>query len=170
MRTLFVLLLLCLAAGSASAQTPPPNNPCADSLYQALRRVPLDSLSDRQYDYFTQRERTCTEWQRLRALAEAPEGVHRAPTSTSLRGAIETFTRPVRGGAEIHFRNTSDQPIMVTSIRLSDCSNLATSCGMHPLNIRLAPGQSRRGLLIRFGSDNFESNYRYEYRTASVEP
>ena len=48
--------------GSASWQSP-----CADSLYVALKSRPLDDMSEREYEYFLQKDASCAEFQRAEA-------------------------------------------------------------------------------------------------------
>jgi len=52
------------------------SGPCADSLYVALRRVPVDSLSPREYELFRVRDEACV---RFRTQAPAPVGTGEEP-------------------------------------------------------------------------------------------
>ncbi len=53
--------------------------PCSDSLYLELRRIPIDSLTPRQYEIFRERDRACTQSQSQAAAAGVtakPEKAH----------------------------------------------------------------------------------------------
>ena len=54
-------------------------SPCSDSLYLELRRIPIDSLTPRQYEVFKDRDRACTQSQSQTAsaaIASKPEKAH----------------------------------------------------------------------------------------------
>lgn len=36
-----------------------PNNPCKNSLYVKLKNIPLDEMTDRQYEVFKQKDKAC---------------------------------------------------------------------------------------------------------------
>lgn len=40
------------------------SSPCNDSLYQALKKVPLESMTEREYQYFLQKAMACSEFQK----------------------------------------------------------------------------------------------------------
>jgi hypothetical protein len=168
------LAFACVLLGTSSlafAQSPAPS-PCADSLYQSLRSKALNELSEREYQYFMQREKSCTDYQMLTRLANQPKPS--APVADR-RPSTEAYTQgsALGGGADVFVRNTGDRPIIVNSIRVYDCENIrATSCGMHYPKTKLAPGESRRVLTIRYNSPDQRANYRYQYHTsvAAVEP
>jgi hypothetical protein len=54
----FLFGLLLFKVGVSQENEP---NPCMDSLYLALKQVPLDSMSNRQYEYFMQKDKLCLE-------------------------------------------------------------------------------------------------------------
>ncbi len=166
---LLVAVAALAAASPAAAQNAPaPQNPCADSLYQVLRQKPLNDLTDREYEYFQLREKACMDYQRFSALANQPQAARR---ETPVRLEIEPSTRLSTSGrgADIFIRNNSTVPIVVNSIRLYDCQNLITVCGMHYPKVRIAPRQQRRVLTLSYGSDGVPSSYRYEYSVSAVQ-
>lgn len=162
-----------LAPGAAAAQTVAPAvaTPCADSLYLSLRGKALDALSEREYEYFMQRERACVEHQRLMGMVNQPR-----PTAAAAQRpaplATEAFTRPsTRDGVDVFVRNLSDRPIIVNSVEVYECRNLAaTVCGTHQPKMRILPRQARRVLTIRYGSPDDASSYRYRYHVTSESP
>ena len=51
-------------AATRQAQAPAPDSaagPCSDSLYLALKRIPVDSLSPRQWELFRVRDAACVQ-------------------------------------------------------------------------------------------------------------
>lgn len=174
-RSLFVcataLAAAALSAAPAAAQQQPAASPCADSLYQSLRAKPLRELSEREYEYFMQREKACTDFQTLNRLVNAPPQPAPAP-DRSRRPPTETHAQAssLGGGADVYVRNVSDRAVIVNSVRVFDCEGIRdSSCGMHYPKARILPGQTRRVLTIRY-RDNARSSYRYEYHTAFAEP
>lgn len=147
-----------------------PASPCADSLYQALRSKPLEGLSEREYEYFMQREKACTDHQRLTALVTQPGSP--APRQSERPLASETRTRDnSNNGVDVYVRNTSDRPIIVNSLRVSECQNVRlTSCGIHFPKMLIQPGSERRVYTIRFVSENQPTSYRYNYHISEVTP
>jgi hypothetical protein len=165
----FTFLLVGSSFSLAHAQSPAPS-PCADSLYQSLRTKALNELSEREYQYFMQREKSCTEYQTLARLVNQPKAS--APV-TERRPTTEAYTQGSShgGGADVYIRNTGDQPIIVNSIRVYDCENIrVTSCGTHYPKTKLFPGDSRRVLTIRYDAENLRTRYRYQYHTSVVAP
>lgn len=51
------------------------DNPCQDSLYLELKEIPLDEMSDRQFEIFSQKDKACQEYQNL---VESLEPQHRS--------------------------------------------------------------------------------------------
>ena len=166
------LLAAVLAAGLSApgfAQSAPAN-PCADPLYQELRGKPLDQLTEREYAYFQQREKACIEYQRLAALME--ESNSGAPRETYRPLTSETRTRDnSMGGVDVFVLNTSDRPIIVNSIRVTECQNVRqASCGTHVPKVKIAPGQERRIYVIRLGPESQPTSYRYNYHISEAQP
>lgn len=60
-------------AGEAATDVPAPSGgPCADPQYLQLQLVPIDAMTDRQYEYFMLKERQCQEWtQHHQTLAQS---------------------------------------------------------------------------------------------------
>jgi hypothetical protein len=67
-------------------------------------------------------------------------------------------------------RNTSTESVIVTGLRLADCENIAGGgCGAHPLDLRLAPGDSAAAVVLkpkRWG-DPFRINLKWEWTWAT---
>lgn len=152
-------------AGDDAAQpwiSKPPQSPCADSLYQALR--------EREYEYFKQREKACTEFQQLSAIVDRTARGEPPPAARVLRSETRSQENSMRG-VDIFVRNTSAEPIIVNSVRVTECENLRMgSCGMHYPKTVIPPGQERRVITIRYASDDRRSGYRYTYHIGFVEP
>ncbi len=170
--SVFAFALFVVALAAAPADVPaqqPAASPCADSLYQVLRARPLQELSEREYEFFMQREKSCTDYQTLNRLVHAPAPVNAAPPRPL---ETDTYTQgsAVGGGADVYVRNLSDRPIIVNSVRVYECTGLRQgSCGMHYPKTKVLPGQARRVLTIRFQAANGNSRYRYEYHTSAAE-
>lgn len=73
-------------------------------------------------------------------------------------------------GQEIHIRNKSTVPIIVTEVTLSGCMNLADACGAHYPRLRIEAGDARRVLRVRYGGGNITSSFQYRYRVEPVNP
>lgn len=74
---LAILVVILVLTGCTMAPTPgqvaPEDSPCSDSLYVALQDKPLDSMTDREYAYFVEKDRACGEYQRTRAEVSPAE-------------------------------------------------------------------------------------------------
>jgi hypothetical protein len=144
-------------------------SPCADSLYQALRTKALNELSDREYAYFMQREKACTDYEKFRTLVDRPKGALPERSSEPPRTEPSTRESALGGGAEIYVRNLSDRPIIVNSVRVFDCRNIREgSRGIHYPKAKLRPGEERRIYSIRFTGPGLETSYRYEYSVSEA--
>lgn len=73
-------------------------------------------------------------------------------------------------GQEIHIRNKSTVPIIVTEVTLSSCMNLADACGAHYPRVRIEAGSVRRVLRVRYGGGNIVSSFQYRYRVEPADP
>jgi len=69
------------------------DNPCKDSLYLKLKKMPLDEMSDRQYEVFKQKDKACQEYmntvqqtQPAKQSAEAAERATKAATTYYIIG------------------------------------------------------------------------------------
>lgn len=67
--------LMVIAPAYAMAQTAPDStlaaNICLDSSYVELRKKPVDQMTAREYEYFLQKDRACTEMRVTVAAREA---------------------------------------------------------------------------------------------------
>lgn len=69
------------------------DNPCKDSLYLKLKKMPLDEMSERQYEVFKQKDKACQEYmntvqqtQPAKQSAEAAERATKAATTYYIIG------------------------------------------------------------------------------------
>lgn len=62
-----------------SASVAPEVNPCLDERYVALQSVPLDSMSEREFDFYQQRDAACLEYRNADAsratTAQSADGI-----------------------------------------------------------------------------------------------
>jgi hypothetical protein len=63
-----------------------PTSPCKDSLYQVLKKRPLDSLTDRQFQYFTTKDKDCQEYTRFQRQIKVMEDEEASRNTT--RGVL----------------------------------------------------------------------------------
>jgi hypothetical protein len=77
---------------AVSGQSLPPS-PCSDSLYLALKRKPVDSLSTREYELFRDRDRAC-----LQNAGTQPVG---ASTGAALSSDASSVVAAVAEGREL---------------------------------------------------------------------
>jgi len=71
----------------------------------------------------------------------------------------------------IYVRNISKQPIQITSYEIYDCINLAGRvCGIHAPGPQLAPGQTKRLVVIKVIPGVGPSSYNYRLQSAPVTP
>ncbi|HEX2077558.1 MAG TPA: hypothetical protein VHG08_07605 [Longimicrobium sp.] len=73
-------------------------------------------------------------------------------------------------GQEIHVRNNSNVPIIVTEVTLSGCMNIVEPCGSHFPRVRIEVGDARRVMRIRYGGSGVDSRFQYRYRVEAVDP
>lgn len=52
----------------------------------------------------------------------------------------------------IYVDNRSDEPIVVRTIKLVDCQNLRTRCGVHKLKARVGPKERKAVLRVPAGA------------------
>lgn len=62
MKTLITLVVLCFV-NAVSGQTVH-TSPCNDSLYMSLKTVPMNKMTDREFEYFQQKDKDCNEFQK----------------------------------------------------------------------------------------------------------
>jgi hypothetical protein len=80
-------------------------------------------------------------------------------------------TSPAANEHVIYVRNISQQPIQVTSYEIYDCFNLSGRvCGVHAPGPLLAPGQTKRLVIIESGAGVGRSSYQYRIHSAPVTP
>lgn len=60
------------------------SKPCEDSLYSVLQKIPLDSLSDRQYTYLRDKELQCQEYMRFKATEKSFKNVEKISAAADL--------------------------------------------------------------------------------------
>lgn len=89
----------------------------------------------------------------------------RAPRHLDTDAWTQAMTN--ESGTEIHVRNKSSIPILVTEVVLTGCSNLVEPCGAHYPRVRIEAGGARRVMRIRYGATGVSPRFQYRY---SVEP
>lgn len=72
------VLLLATACAPPPSQPTPELDPCEDARYQELREQDVDDMSEREYEYFLQRDRACTEYQATKPQRDAAEATSRS--------------------------------------------------------------------------------------------
>ncbi len=164
-----VLLGIVAAACAHSPQAGPQlvNSPCTDSQYLALKARPVDSLSEREYQFLRDRAQACLEVQKATAVKATPA----RPTSAFDPHQMESFSK---SGAfpntdDIYVRNNSNVTIVVVELRLLDCVNMATVCGTSYPRVTVGPGQTQRVMTVHRIPDaasSFSFTFRAEPKTA----
>jgi CubicO group peptidase (beta-lactamase class C family) len=107
------------------------------------------------------------------------EGYHYDAPSEARLGEVGAeaellnWVEQIRGGRtqELYFRNTSDQPIQITSYEFFECTNvIGVTCGEKLEGPRLEPGETVRLESIR--QRNFEQrwSYRYQFEARFLSP
>ncbi|MFW6085041.1 MAG: serine hydrolase domain-containing protein [Gemmatimonadota bacterium] len=103
------------------------------------------------------------------------EGYHYdAPTEARLgevgaEAKLVNWVEQIRGGRtqELYFRNTSDQPIQITSYEFFECTNvIGVSCGEEIEGPRLEPGETIRLESIRQRNLEQRWSYRYQFQAS----
>ncbi len=156
-----LLVAACATAGPRVA-----NNPCDEPQYRALKALPVDSLSEREYAQLQEGDASCGRITRLLAANAASANDGPRPPE---RLDTQTYTQAMEheSGSEIFIRNTSGVPLLVTSVTLRDCVGIRDACGTHHPRVRINPGDARRVLRVRYRADAITNTYTYLYR---VEP
>lgn len=107
---LLIPLLLATACGPHTGPPPPApapaevsaENPCTDERYQELRDKAIEDMSEREYQYFLQRDRACTEYQQ--AITETQP--HKQ-TAQAIREASQTWQRVALAGLMVSVTATA---------------------------------------------------------------
>lgn len=143
----------------------PPSGPCQDSAYVAMRAQPVDSLSEREYQVFREREAACLEIQRARAGADE-EGQRAVPPGAVQPWMIQARVEPgsAPGEMDIVVRNESDYRVMITAVRLYECRGTRTYCGLTRPNVAVHPHQERKVLTVRYFQNAAVRSFRFEYQ------
>ena len=84
-----------------------------------------------------------------------------APSAVTVRAQSEPSEG--RPGFNIFVENTSSVTIIVTSIRLLDCTNIRASCDLHRTKVPVRPGTRVRVYQVVPSLDGQEMQFRYEY-------
>jgi hypothetical protein len=143
------------------------NNPCDDPAYRALKAQPVDSLSQREFQQMQQGDAACAQ-----VAAVLAASANDAPRGPEPRIDTDAWTQAManESGQEIHIRNTSNVPIIVTEVTLNSCINLADACGRHFPRVRINVGDVRRVLRVRYGTGTITSSFQYSYRVEPADP
>ncbi len=157
-------LLLGMLASVACAPTGRPaprvvNDPCQDSAYLAMKARPVDSLSEREFQLLRDHQRLCLE---VRQLTTLPAGAQHATIDPH---QLIPSTKPGigPGTSDIFIENVSNVPVIITALRLYDCTNIRTACTVSYPRARIGPGQIQRILTVHAFPDG-ASSFRYEYQ------
>jgi hypothetical protein len=157
-------LLLFAACATPAAGPRVANNPCDDPQYRALKAQPVDSLSQREYQALQEGDAACAEITRILASSSgaAPRREERIDT--------DAYTQAMRNdeGSEIYVRNLSSVPIIVTSVTLTSCVNLADPCNTQYVRVRIPIGDARRVLRVRYRVGGISSRFLYSYQVEPV--
>lgn len=168
-----LILAPVLALGAACASMPggasPSSGPCQDSAYLAMRAQPVDSLSEREYEVFREREAACLEIQRARAGADE-ERERAVPAGAVQPWMIEARVEPgsAPGEQDIVIRNESDYRVMITALRLYECRGTRTFCGLTRPNVAIHPHQERKVLTVRYFQNAAVRSFQFEYQYQAV--
>ena len=99
------------------------------------------------------------------------------PDSATVARAVDAGARLVhwiettngRSEHAVFLRNTSQEPIQITSFDIYDCVNLRGSvCGSHSPGPRLAPGKTVRLVVISRNLSQSAWSYKYRFHAAFV--
>ena len=60
-----LLLMIALGAITNTGYSQQAESPCNDSMYLELKKLPLEKMTDRQYNYFIQKEKDCSNYQAI---------------------------------------------------------------------------------------------------------
>jgi hypothetical protein len=91
-KLLRAVLVLLVSVASMEAQTAP-SSACGDSLYLALRRKPLDSMSTREYALFQERDRACVQTLTNTSAQTTPESKSPVIGQAQIRDIAERGTK-----------------------------------------------------------------------------
>lgn len=69
MKKFVIIVTLLAAAISGYAQSPIPS-PCSDSLYVALKTKTIAQMTEREFAYFNQKEKDCSEFRKAQMQEE----------------------------------------------------------------------------------------------------
>lgn len=159
------LLLIAAACAAPAAGPRVANDPCQDAQYRALKAQPVDSLSAREYEQLQEGDAACAEITRILAATSGAGTPDRPP-----RIDTEAYTQALRNdeGSEIYVRNLSSVAIMVTSVTLTSCVNLADPCNTSYVRVRIPAGDTKRVFRVRYRVGGVGARFLYSYEVEPV--
>lgn len=95
------------------------------------------------------------------AAAPQPRPAVTGPTIPPSEHTVDSDVEDGLDGQAIYITNNSSVPIIVTSIHLSQCANIASPCTRIPLQVRIAAGT--RGRIFTVRPVDWERSYSYRY-------
>jgi hypothetical protein len=82
-----------------------------------------------------------------------------APSEQTIIAEVD----PSFDGQSIYITNNSSVPIVVTSIRIAECRNVASPCTLIPLRVPIGSGQRKRVFVVRPADPERAYSYRYNW-------
>lgn len=159
-----VVLAACAAPASGPRVA---NNPCEDPQYLALKAQSLDSLSQREYQQLQEGNTACAQVAAVLAASTSETPRRRVPEHLDTDAWTQAMANET--GSEIHIRNKSTVPIIVTEVTLTSCTNLVEPCGSHYPRVRIEAGDARRVMRLRYGGNNIGASFQFRYRVEPAE-
>lgn len=83
-RTLLIFVITAITSAGYSQQA---ESPCNDSMYMELKKMPLEKMTDRQYNYFIQKDKECSNYQAV-TLQEKTKNEQTEVTKNSINTYI----------------------------------------------------------------------------------
>jgi hypothetical protein len=83
-RTLLIFVITAITSTGYSQQA---ESPCNDSMYMELKKMPLEKMTDRQYNYFIQKDKECSNYQAV-TLQEKTKNEQTEVTKNSINTYI----------------------------------------------------------------------------------
>jgi len=98
----------------------------------------------------------------------SPQTVAPARSVAATEQTIIAEVDPSIDGQSIYLVNNSSVPVVVTSIRLTECVNIGSPCTLIPLKIRVMPGSRTRVFTVRPSDRERGYSYRYAWTWSAL--
>ena len=97
--------------------------------------------------------------------APAPPQLTPTPSRTVLPSeqTIIADVDPSFDSQSIYILNNSSVPVTITSIRLTECANVASACTLIPLRVRIEPSNRSRVFVVRPVDPDRAYSYKYAW-------